>query len=205
MLSRTAPPQLDEKVLRRELQKNYARMALFPNRRYHLNTGRSLAAFVGYRGEDLDSVPSNAVDTFSGVGNPLAMVDLRSGDAVLDVGCGAGLDVLLAARRVGPEGRVTGIDLTSEMVRKARENGRKAKATNATFQDGIAEALPFPDHSFDVVISNNVVNDLCFDKIAALGEMFRVLRPGGTLALSDIVVQIPIPDDGRAEIGLWTC
>jgi arsenite methyltransferase len=204
VLSRSAPPQLDANLLRRELQKSYARMALFPQRRYHLNLGRALALLVGYFSDDLDALPAGAVDTFSGGGNPLALVDLQPGDALLDVGCGGGLDALLAARRVGPTGRVVGLDLTSEMVRKARENARRARAKNVTFRDGIAEKLPFPDESFDVVIANNVVNNLCFAKVAALDEMFRVLRPGGALAISDVVVQIPIPDDGRAEIGLWT-
>lgn len=204
MLSRSAPPQLDQNLLRRELQKGYAKMALFPKRRYHLNLGRPLAVLVGYRSDDLDALPAAAVDRFSGAGNPLALIDLQPGDAVLDVGCGGGLDALLAARRVGPDGRVVGIDLTPEMVRNAREAARQARVKNATFQDAIAEKLPFPDGSFDVVLANNVVNDLCFDKAAVLAEMYRVLRPGGALTVADVVVQIPIPDDGRAEIGLWT-
>jgi SAM-dependent methyltransferase len=179
-------------------------MALFPRRRYHLNLGRALASLVGYRSDDLDALPAAAVERFSGAGNPLALVDLRPGDAVLDVGCGGGLDALLAARRVGPGGRVVGIDLTPEMVRHAREAARQARVKNAEFQDGIAEKLLFPDGSFDVALANNVVNDLCFDKATVLAELYRVLRPGGTLAVADVVVQIPIPDDGRAEIGLWT-
>jgi arsenite methyltransferase len=204
VLSRSAPPELDPNLLRRELQKTYAKMALFPRRRYHLNLGREIALRVGYSPDELDAVPAAAVDTFSGAGNPLALVDLRPGDAVLDVGSGGGLDALLAARRVGSAGRVVGVDLTSEMVRKARETARQARAKNLTFEDGIAEKLPFPADSFDVVIANNVVNNLCVDKAAALGEIDRVLRPGGAFAVADVVVQLPIPDDGRADISLWT-
>jgi arsenite methyltransferase len=204
MLSRSAAPELDPVVLRRELQKTYAKMALFPQRRYHINNGRALALRVGYSAEDLALLPPAAVATFSGAGNPLAMVTLRQGDAVLDVGCGGGLDALLAARRVGPGGRVDGIDMTSEMVRTAQANAKRARATNAEFSDGLAERLPFPDESFDVVVANNVVNNLCFDKMAALQEMFRVLRPEGSIAIADVVVELPIPDDGRADIGLWT-
>jgi SAM-dependent methyltransferase len=204
MLSRSAAPELDPVVLRRELQKTYAKMALFPQRRYHLNTGLMLALRVGYSAGDLGTRPPDAVATFSGAGNPLAMVTLREGDAVLDVGCGGGLDALLAARQVGPGGRVEGIDMTSEMVRTARANAKRARATNVVFSAGLAEKLPFPDESFDVVVANNVVNNLCFDKPAALHEMFRVLRPQGSLAIADVVVELPIPDDGRADIGLWT-
>ena len=204
MLSRSAPPELDPSVLRRQLQKSYAKIALFPKRRYHLNLGRELALRVGYSAEDLDAAPTGAVEAFSGAGNPLALVNLRPGDVVLDVGCGDGLDALLAAKRVGPEGRVVGIDLTSEMVRKARDTARQARAKNVTFQDGVAEKLPFPDESFDVVIANSVINHLCFDKTAALTEIYRVLRPGGALGVADVVIQIPVPDDGRADISLWT-
>jgi arsenite methyltransferase len=204
MLSRSAPPGLDESILRRELQRSYAKMALFPHRRYHLNLGRPLAEGVGYDARDLDGAPVGAVDAFSGAGNPLALASLQPGNTVLDVGSGGGLDAFLAARLVGPAGRVIGIDLTSEMVRKSRENARKARVPNAVFQDGVAESLPFPNDSFDCLIANNVVNHLVVDKAAALAEMFRVLRPGGTLAIADTVVQMPIPDDGRADISLWT-
>jgi SAM-dependent methyltransferase len=204
VLSRSAPPEVDASLLRRELQKTYAKIALFPRRRYHLNVGREIALRVGYSPDELAAVPAAAVDAFSGAGNPLALVDVRPGDTVLDIGCGGGLDALLAGRRVGPDGRVVGVDLTSEMVRKARETARQARAKNVTFENGLAEKLPFPDESFDVVIANSVVNHLCVDKSAALAEIHRVLRPGGTFAIADVVVQLPIPDDGRADIGLWT-
>ena len=204
MLARSAPPALDAALLRRELQKSYARMALFPKRRYHLNTGRGLAELVGYPGEALSALPTASVDAFSGAGRPLGLVEPREGDAVLDVGCGAGLDLLLAAGAVGASGRAVGIDLTPEMVQVARASVRKAGLKNTTVEVGLAERLPYPDGTFDVVLSNNVINNCAFDKLAVLAEARRVLKPGGALAVADVVVAKPIPDEGRADIALWT-
>ena len=205
VLARSAPPALDAPLLRRELQKTYARMALFPGRRYHLNTGRRFAELVGYPADALSGQPASSVDAFSGAGYPLATVELRPGEAVLDVGCGAGLDLLLAARAVGPTGRAVGIDLTPEMVQVARASARKAGLKNVTVDVGLAETLPYPDETFDVVLANNVINNCAVDKLAVLSEIRRVLRPGGALAVADVMIARPIPDDGRAEIGLWTC
>src|SRR5262249_25588711 len=126
-------------------------------------------------------------------------------DAVLDVGCGSGLDLLLAARSVGPGGRAAGIDLTPEMVQVARASAGKAGLEHATVDVGLAERLPYPDRAFDVVLANNVINNCAIGKLAVLAEIRRVLKPGGALAVADVVVERPIPDDGRAEIGLWTC
>lgn len=205
MITRSAPPELDPVVLRRELQKTYAKIALFPKRRYHLNTGRALATMVGYPAESLEKMPASAVDSFSGAGNPLGMVEVKSGDAVLDVGCGTGLDALFAATKTGPEGRVAGIDITPEAVQVARASAKRAGAGNATFEVGTAEQLPYPDGSFDVVISNNTINNCVVDKLVVLREIHRVLKPGGWLAVADVMIAEPVPDDGRAEIGLWTC
>jgi len=205
VLARSASPALDAALLRRELRKTYARMALFPRRRYHLNTGRGLAELVGYPGEDLAWPPGPSVDAFSGAGYPLGMVHLAPGDAVLDVGCGSGLDLLLAARAVGPGGRAVGIDLTPEMVQVARASARKARLKNATVDVGLGEQLPYPDGAFDAVLANNVINNCAVDKLAVLAEIRRVLRGGGALAVADVMVARPIPDGGRAEIGLWTC
>ena len=205
MLARSAPPALDAALLRRELRKTYARMALFPKRRYHLNTGRGLAELRGYAGEQLAWAPAPSVDAFSGAGRPLGVLRLAPGDAVLDVGCGSGLDLLLAARAVGPGGRAAGIDLTPEMVQVARSSTRKAGLKHATVETGLAERLPYPDGAFDAVLANNLINNCAVDKLAVLAEVRRVLKPGGALAVADVVVERPIPDDGRAEIGLWTC
>jgi ubiquinone/menaquinone biosynthesis C-methylase UbiE len=133
------------------------------------------------------------------------MIALRPGDAVLDVGCGSGLDALLAARAVGAAGRVTGLDMTPEAIQLARGAARRVGARNVTFDVGVAEQLPYPGGSFDVILSNNVVNNCAVDKLAVLREMQRVLKPGGQLGMADMMVAEPIPDDGRAEIGLWTC
>ena len=145
------------------------------------------------------------IAAFSGAGHPLGMIALRPGDAVLDVGCGSGLDALLAARAIGAAGRVSGVDMTPEVVQLARGAARRVGARNVTLDVGVAERLPYPDGSFDVVLSNNVVNNCAVDKLAVLREMHRVLKPGGRLAIADVMVAEPIPDDGRAEIGLWTC
>jgi SAM-dependent methyltransferase len=202
---RSAPPALDAELLRRELRKVYAKIALFPTRRYHLNTGRPLAELVGYPADQLDAAPPAAIAAFSGAGHPLGMIALRPGDAVLDVGCGSGLDALLAARAVGATGRVTGLDMTPEAIQLARGAARRVGARNVTFDVGVAEQLPYPGGSFDVILSNNVVNNCAVDKLAVLREMQRVLKPGGQLGMADMMVAEPIPDDGRAEIGLWTC
>ncbi len=204
MIERSAPPRLDSAILHRELRKTYARMALFPGRRYHLNTGRPLARTVGYDDAMLDTLPAASVDAFSGAGNPLGAAGPRAGEALLDVGCGAGMDLLIGARAVGPAGRAIGIDMTGVVVQVARASARRA-AKWATAEVGMAEELAYPDASFDVAIANNVINNCCVDKVVALREMYRVLRPGGRLAMSDVVIERPIPDGGRADIGLWTC
>ncbi|HEV8634946.1 MAG TPA: methyltransferase domain-containing protein [Chloroflexota bacterium] len=205
MLARSAPPDLDPALLRRELQKTYAKMALFPKRRYHLNTGRALAELVGYPADALSEQPPPSIEAFSGAGYPLGMIGLRRGDALLDVGCGGGLDLLLAARAVGPTGRAVGIDLTPEMVQVARTSAKKTGLKNTTVDVGLAEKLPYPDGAFDAALSNNVINNCAVDKLAVLAEIRRVLKPGGALAVADVMVARPIPDGGRAEIGLWTC
>jgi SAM-dependent methyltransferase len=205
VIVRSNPPALDRELLRRELRKTYARIALFPKRRYHLNTGRAVAELVGYPAADLAAMPAGAVDAFCGAGDPLALVELSPGASVLDAGCGGGLDLLRAAARIGPGGRAAGVDDTAEMVQTARAAARRARAKNVTVEGGTADNLPHPDGSFDVVVANNVVNNCCVDKLATLREMHRVLRPGGQLAIADVVLERPIPDGGRANIGLWTC
>jgi SAM-dependent methyltransferase len=153
----------------------------------------------GQRGE----LPREAVNASLGCGNPTALIDLRRGETVLDLGSGGGIDVLLSAKRVGPGGKVYGLDMTDEMLALARENQLKAGATNVEFLKGEIEHIPLPDESVDVIISNCVIN-LSADKDRVLAEAFRVLRPGGRFAVSDVVARGEIPADIRDDVEAWT-
>jgi SAM-dependent methyltransferase len=155
-----------------------------------------------YSDDEKGALPADAVTASLGCGNPTALIDLRPGETVLDLGSGGGIDVLLSARRVGPTGKAYGVDMTGEMLALARENQRKAGTTNAEFLEGTIEAVPLPDASVDVVISNCVIN-LSADKDAVLREAFRVLKPGGRFAVSDVVVRGDVPAEVRRSMELW--
>src|SRR5262245_42760679 len=155
-----------------------------------------------YSGAETDGLPAGAVAASLGCGNPTALIALEPGQTVLDLGSGGGIDVLLSASRVGPTGKVYGVDITDEMLALARENQRKTGVTNVEFLKGTIEAIPLPDSSVDVVISNCVIN-LSNDKDAVLREAFRVLRPGGRFAVSDVVVRGEVPADIRRNMELW--
>ena len=155
-----------------------------------------------YPGDETRDLPDAAVAVSLGCGNPTALIDLQPGQTVLDLGSGGGIDVLLSARRVGPTGKVYGLDMTDEMLALARENQRKAGATNVEFLKGTIESIPLPDSSVDVIISNCVIN-LSVDKDAVLREAFRVLKPGGRFAVSDVVIRGPVPGDIRRSMELW--
>jgi arsenite methyltransferase len=156
-----------------------------------------------YAADQTADLPAEALAASFGCGNPTALVDLRPGETVLDLGSGAGLDVLLSARRVGPTGKAYGLDMTPEMLDVARANAAKAGATNVEFLQGSIESIPLPDESVDVVISNCVIN-LSTDKPAVLAEAFRVLRPGGRFAVSDVVLRRAIPPEAQRSMELWT-
>jgi len=155
-----------------------------------------------YSADETRELPTDAVAASLGCGNPTALVDLEPGQTVLDLGSGGGIDVLLSAKRVGPTGKVYGLDMTGEMLALARENQRKAGATNVEFLDGTIESIPLPGSSIDVIISNCVIN-LSADKDAVLREAFRVLKPGGRFAVSDVVVRGDVPADVRRSMELW--
>ena len=193
---------IDVDLLKSEIKKTYASVSAEPERDFIFPTGRAWAEDLDYPPE-LANVPDAAVESFAGVANPWALGRVTPGERVLDLGSGAGTDSLIAAQMVGPEGRVTGIDMTPEMLAKARSAAAAMGATNVEFLEAEAEKLPFPDESFDVVISNGVI-DLVPDKDAVFAEIFRVLAPGGRIQIADVTIQNPVSDEGRRNIDLWT-
>ena len=194
---------LDIGELRRAIQDEYEVVALDPQQGFHFHTGRRLAALLDYRDEWLEGIPEGTIESFAGTGNPFSLGGIRPGERVVDVGCGAGIDTLIAAWMVGPEGRVIGVDMTLAMLQKARAGAQQAGLDQVEFRQGFGEALPVPDGWADVVISNGVLN-LMPDKPASLGEMARVLKPGGRLQIGDILVQKEVPQAAKEEISLWT-
>jgi SAM-dependent methyltransferase len=193
---------IDLELLKSEIKKTYASVSDEPERKFIFPTGRAWAEDLGYPPE-LADVPDAAVESFAGVANPWTMGRLSPGERVLDLGSGAGTDSLVAARMVGPSGSVTGIDMTPEMLAKARSAAAAMGAANVEFLEGEAERLPFADASFDVVVSNGVI-DLVPDKDAVFGELYRVLVPGGRMQIADVTIQNPVSEEGRRQIDLWT-
>jgi len=188
--------------LRASIRAEYSAVASEPERGFHFHTGRKLAKLLGYRDEWIAALPAGAVESMAGTGNPFSVGELKPGEYVVDAGSGAGADSLIAARWVGPMGRVIGVDMTSEMLAKARHNAAAAGLSNVEFREGYLEALPVPDEWADVVISNGVLN-LAPDKEQVLAEMYRVLKPGGRLQIADIALQKPVPDDAISDVSLW--
>ncbi|MDQ2934362.1 MAG: methyltransferase domain-containing protein [Chloroflexota bacterium] len=200
-----APVQrpLDTDALRTSIRDEYAVVALEPERGFHFHTGRRLASLLGYPEAWIDALPSEIVASMAGTGNPFALGELQPGEHVVDCGSGAGADSLIAARLVGASGRVIGVDMTPEMLRKARAAAAAAGIGNVEFREGYLEGLPVEDEWADVVISNGVLN-LVPDKAAALREMYRVLHAGGRLQLADIVLARPVSEDSKQDVALWT-
>lgn len=194
---------LDHHALACAVQEKYAEVASDPDRGFHFHTGRPLAAMLGYPAAWVNAVPEAAVRRFAGVGNPFSFGPLPAGATVLDVGCGAGFDAQHAARQVGPSGRVIGVDMTPAMLEAGRAAAAEAGLAQLEFREGRAESLPLADGSVDVVISNGAIN-LCPDKDAVYREIRRVLKPGGRLQIADVMVQLPVPDEAKEDIALWT-
>lgn len=197
------PTGLDLEELRHAIQQEYEEVARDPGRGFHFHTGRPLARLLGYRDEWLDGVPESSIESFAGTGNPFSLGALAPGERVVDVGSGAGIDSLIAARMVTPGGAVIGVDMTPAMLEKSRRAAVEAAVSEVEFRHGFGEALPVESGWADVVISNGVLN-LMPDKAAALGEMARVLRPGGRLQIGDILVQKAVPEASKRKIDLWT-
>jgi arsenite methyltransferase len=193
---------VDVEVLKTEIKKTYASVSTEPEKDFVFPTGRPWAEDLGYP-DELANVPEAAVQSFAGVANPFSLGRLQPGERVLDLGSGAGTDSLVAAQMVGPSGRVTGIDMTPEMLDRARRGAEAMGAANVEFVEGEVERLPFPDSSFDVVISNGVI-DLVPDKDAVFREIFRVLEPGGRIQIADVTIQNPVSEEGKRNIDLWT-
>ena len=193
---------LNVELLRSEIQRTYAEVSREAGREFMFPTGRAWAQDLGYPGKLLARVPEGSCESFAGVANPFSLGSLAPGEDVLDVGCGAGTDTLIAAQMVGPGGSVTGIDMTPEMVAKARTSAAAMGFGHVTIVEGTAEQLPFADAAFDVIISNGVI-DLIPDKDAVFAEIARVLRPGGRIQLADVTIQRPVSEEGRRNIDLW--
>jgi arsenite methyltransferase len=196
-------PSLDLGSLRQAIQEEYAAVARDPGRGYHFHTGRPLASMLGYDDDWLEGIPEDSIASLAGTGNPFRIGLLAPGTRVVDIGCGAGLDSLIAAKMVGPNGQVIGVDMTPAMLQKARKSAIEVGLGNVEFREGLAESLPVPDGWADVVISNGVLN-LLPDKLAALLEMARVLKPTGRLQIGDIMVQEAVPEEAKQQIDLWT-
>ena len=202
-MSAPSPLQLDREALRRAILEEYEIVAAEPSRGFHFHTGRPLAALLGYNEAWLAGVPEPTIASFAGTGNPFSMGVLTAGERVVDIGCGAGIDSLIASRMVGGAGQVIGIDMTPAMLEKARTSAEAGGFDNVEFRQSYGESVPVLDGWADVVISNGVLN-LMPDKRKALGEMARVLKPGGRLQIGDILVDKEVPQSAKEKIDLWT-
>jgi arsenite methyltransferase len=198
-----SPARVDRERLRVQVQTKYAEVAQTPEAGFHFHTGRPLAAMLGYDPADVDWLPASTVDSFAGTGNPLSAGRLPAGATVLDVGCGAGFDTLLAARQVGPAGSVIAVDMTEAMLAKTRAGADALGLHNVEARLGFAEELPAEDASVDIVISNGVIN-LTPDKMAVMRDIARALKPGGRIQIADIVVHREVPQSAKEDIDLWS-
>ena len=194
---------VDRAELRRRISEKYRDVATNPELGFHFHTGRPLARMLGYDEAVIDSLPPGTDDSFAGTGNPFLFGDLQPGETVVDIGCGAGFDTLVAAGHVGPSGRVISVDMTAEMRAKTRSGAAALGFGAVDVREGFAESLPVNDSEADVVISNGVIN-LCPDKQAVFREIYRVLKPGGRMQVGDILVHNEVPQDAKDDIELWS-
>jgi arsenite methyltransferase len=201
MSAAEAPVDVD--VLREEIRKTYTDVSTTPEQEFIFPTGRAWAQELGYPEPELSRVPDATAESFAGVANPWTLGAIEPGSVVVDLGCGAGSDLLIAAQMTGPAGRAIGVDMTTKMLDRARQSATEMGLTNVELHESLIEALPLDDASVDVVISNGVI-DLVPDKEAVLDEIDRVLRPGGRLQVADVVIHHEVSEDARKRIDLWT-
>lgn len=192
----------DRSRIKEGLQQKYAKVSVSPEGLFRYPTGRGGLEALNYDLRIARTLPEAAVASYCGVGNPFTLGSIYKDEALLDIGCGGGVDTFFAAIMVGPEGKAVGIDMIPEMLARARENLRDTPLTNVTFHEASAENLPFPDESFDVVISNGVFN-LVPHKARALTEVFRVLKPGGRLMIADQVLTGQLPKETKTRVDNW--
>ncbi len=203
MIQRVASAKVDREQLRRQISEKYTEVAMAPEKGFHFHTGRPLALMLGYESADADRLPAGTVESFAGTGNPFSMGRLNAGEVVVDIGCGAGFDTLQAAVQIGVSGRVIAIDMTEAMREKTKAGALAMGLVNVDVRHGYMEELPVDDASVDVVISNGVIN-LTPDKVGAMREVFRVLKPGGRFQVGDIIVHKEVPQDAKDDIDLWS-
>jgi len=194
---------VDVDVLRDEIRRPYTDVSTDQEHEFIFPTGRSWAQELGYPEPELARVPDATVESFAGVANHWLLGDIEPGSVVLDLGCGAGTDLLIAAQMVGPDGRVIGVDMTPGMLERAAVSARAMGLESVELHESLIETLPLEDASADVVISNGVI-DLVPDKEAVFAEIDRVPRPGGRLQLADVIIHTEVSEDARARIDLWT-
>lgn len=192
----------DRKKIEKGIREKYAKVAVSAEGLFSYPTGRAGLETLQYDRDILQSLPESALESFCGVGNPFSLGEIREGESVLDIGCGGGVDTMIAAIVVGPTGRVAGVDMSSEMLERARENLSQTNLKNVSFRESSAEDLLFPDQNFDVVISSGVFN-LIPDKPKALKEVFRVMKPDGRLMMADQVLTGYLSEDAKARVDNW--
>ena len=192
----------DKKKIAEGLREKYAKVAVNPEGLFRYPTGRAGLEALHYPADIVHSLPEDALQSFCGVGNPFSLGEIREGESVLDIGCGTGVDTMIASIMVGPTGSVVGLDVSSEMLARARKNLSLTELGNVAFWEGSAEDLPFPDRSFDVVISSGVFN-LVPDKAKAAEEVFRVMKDGGRLMMADQALTGNLPTELKARLDSW--
>jgi arsenite methyltransferase len=194
---------VDVDILRAEIRKTYTEVSTDQQQEFIFPTGRGWARQLGYPEPELSRVPDATVESFAGVANHWTLGRIEPGAVVLDLGCGAGTDLLIAAQMTGPTGRVIGVDMTPTMLDRARQSAREMGFDNVHLHESLIESLPLEEASVDVVISNGVI-DLVPNKDAVFDEIDRVLRPGGRLQVADVVIHTEVSEDARKRIDLWT-